>query len=173
MSEDIAGATTNTPLARDTSLSAFFKELGIANFICGDQDGFYGLDWGHIPLEELDNIVQRNSATSFSTDGYRLEHTTRQPEHTIVRIGPSTTYRTSFGEIEPPWFTAKDGATYVFLKATFRDSHFSLMTRIEQTGVAPIEDEYTVEELRRMIGSLPPKPGAWKRLLRIITSLFQ
>lgn len=170
MSEDIAGATTNAPLARDASLSAFFEDLDITNLTIFSD---FGIIW-RLRLDRLDDIVRRSSLNPNPAKEPRPEHATTEPEQSSVRFSPRVTFvNRSSDENEPPWFTAEDGTRYTFVHATFQDGRFYLKTRVEKTETAPIEGEYTVEELRRMIGSLPPKPGAWKRLLSSITSLFQ
>ncbi len=151
----------NRPLSREESLGAFFEDLGIANFIIGGGFGGYGMDWGHIKLDELDRTAKRDSFSNYLTEGPRLEHTTGGPETFSAPVAPGVTmYTTSFGEIEQPWFTAMDGTKYTFVSAKFRDDHFHIKTKVEKGEATPVEGEYTINELRGMIGSLPPKPVA-------------
>lgn len=148
----------NKLLLREESLGAFFEDLGIANFIIGGGFGGYDIDWGHIKLDELDRIAKRDSFSKYLTDGHRLEHTTEGPETFSAPVAPGVTmYTTSFGEIEQPWFTAMDGTKYTFVSAKFRDGRFHIKTKVEKGETEPIEGEYTISELRNMIGPLPPK----------------
>lgn len=162
------------PLPRDESLTAFFEDLGIANFIIGGGIGGYGMDWGHIKLEELDSIAKRDSFSKYLTDGHRLEHTTEGPETFSAQVAPGVTmYQTSFGEIEQPYFTAMDGTKYTFVSAKFRDGHFHIKTKVEKEGTPPAEGDRTINELREMIGPIPPKPTARQGLLQKVVSLFR
>lgn len=164
----------NKPLPREESLGAFFEDLGIANFIIGGGIGGYGMDWGHIKLDELDRIAKRDSFSKYLTDGHRLEHTTEGPETFSAPVAPGVTmYTTSFGEIEQPWFVAMEGAKYTFVSAKFRDDRFHIKTKVENGGAAPVEGEYTISDLRGMIGPFPPKPAARQGLLGKVASLFR
>lgn len=164
----------NKPLSREESISAFFEDLGIANFIIGGGIGGYGMDWGHIKLDELDRIAKRDSFSKYLTDGHRLEHTTEGPETFSAPVAPRVTmYTISFGEIEQPWFTARDGTKCTFVSAKFRDGRFHIKTKVEKGEAAPVEGEYTISELRDMIGPLPPKPATRQGFLGRVASLFR
>lgn len=164
----------NNPLSREESLGAFFEDLGIANFIIGGGIGGYGLDWGHIKLDELDKTAKRDSFSKYLTEGHRLEHTTEGPETFSASVAPGVTmHTTSFGEIEQPWFVVMDGTKYTFVSAKFRDGRFHIKTRVEKGESAPTEGEYTINELRNMIGPLPPKPVARQGFLSKVASLFR
>lgn len=158
----------NRPLPREESLSAFFQNLGIGNFIIGGGFGGYGMDWEHIKLDELDSTAKRDSFSKYLEDGHRLEHTTEGPETFSAEIGSGVTmYQTSFGEIERPSFVAGDGTRYVFLFAKFRDDSFYIKTLTESGDTAPVEGEYTIPQLREMIGELPKRRKSWiDKLLR-------
>ncbi len=161
------------PLPREESLGAFFEDLNIANFIIGPAIGGYGMDWGHIKLEELDAIAKRDSFSEYITDGYHLEHTTEGPETLAADIAPGVRmYQTSFGEIENPWFIGADGTRFTFLFAKYRDGHFYLKTKVER-GEAGSESEHTIAELREMIGPLPPKPAARQGFLGRVAAMFR
>lgn len=165
----------NKPLPREESLGAFFDDLGIANFIIGGGIGGYGMDWGHITLADLDKTAKRDSFSKYLTEGHHLEHTTQGPETTSASVATGVTmYTTSFGEIEQPWFVAQDGAKYKFLSAKWRDDHFYIRTLVEQPQemVPPGVMEYTIAQLRAMIGPLPQKPVIRKGFLSRLTSLF-
>ena len=163
------------PLPREESLGAFFEDLGIANFIVGGGIGGYGLDWGHIKLDELDAIAKRDSFSKYLPEGHELEHTTQGPETEVLRLDYGTTaYMTSFGQIENPQFTAVDGTNYTFLSAKFRDGHFFIKTKIRQ----PEEEEategvFSVAALRLMIGPLPVRLAPAKRWLDRILAPFR
>lgn len=155
-------------------MSAFFADLGIGSFIIGDGFGGYGMDWGHIKLEELDRIAKRDSFSKYLTEGHRLEHTTEGPGTFSAPVAPGVTmYTTSFGEIEQPWFIAMDGTKYTFVSAKFRDGRFHIKTKVEKGEAAPVEGEHAISELRGMIGPLPPKPAAQQGFLGKIASLFR
>lgn len=163
----------NSPLSREESLGAFFEDLGIANFIIGGGIGGYGMGWGHIKLDELDRIAKRDSFSKY-LDGHRLEHTTEGPETFSASVAPGVTmYTTSFGEIEQPWLTATDGTKYTFVSAKSRDGRFHIKTKVKKGDAAPVEGEYTISELRDMIGPLPPKPMARRGFLGRVASLFR
>lgn len=161
----------NKPLSRGESLGAFFEDLGIANFIISG----CGMDLGHIRLDEIDRIAKRDSFSKYLTEGHWLEHTTEEPETFSAHVAhlDVTMYTTSFGEIEQPWFTAMDGTKYTFVSAKFRNGYFHIKTKVENGEVAPIEGEYTISELRGMIGPLPPKPVAQQGFLGRVASLFR
>ncbi|MBI5787107.1 MAG: hypothetical protein HY446_00980 [Candidatus Niyogibacteria bacterium] len=164
----------NSPLPREGSLGTFFEDLGIANFIIGGGIGGYGIDWDHIKLDELDRTAKRDSFSKYLTEGHWLEHTTEGPETFSAPIAPGVTmYTTSFGEIEQPWFVGMDGTKYTFVSAKFRDNQFHIKTKVEKREVAPVEGEYTISELRDMIGPLPPKPVARQGFLGKVASLFR
>lgn len=164
----------NKPLPRKESLGAFFEDLDIANFIIGGGIGGYGMDWGHINLDELDRIAKRDSFSKYLTEGHPLEHTTKGPETFSTPVAPGVTmHTTSFGKIEQPWFVAVDGTKYTFVSAKFRDGHFRIKTKIEKGEAEPIEGEYTINELRDMIGPLPCKPAARQGFLSKVASLFR
>jgi hypothetical protein len=165
---------TKRSLPREESLSAFFEDLGIGNFIIGGGFGGYGMDWGHIKLDELDRIAKQDSFSKYLKDGHRLEHTTEGPETFADDVAPGVRmYSTSFGEIEQPWFIAADGTKYTFLSAKFRDNRFYVKIRIEKKDSAATEAEHTISELRTMIGTLPVKPVARKGLRARVASLFR
>lgn len=151
-------ALARIPVPEHESLSVFFADLKIANFIIGQGIGGYGIDWGHIELRKLDETAKEYSLGE-NPYGYVLQHTTEGPE-TIPLINSSKldVFFTSFGEIEFPYYVTLDGMTkYTFLKATFRDGSFQVETRVEEKGKDPIETEWTVLELREMIGTVSPK----------------
>lgn len=169
MSATITGAATNRPNARDTSLSAFFNDLNISLTLMG----YFGIIW-RPRNNRLDEIIRDASINPHSASERGPGHAASESKLASARFYPDVRLLDREPDMPgPPSFTAPDGVRYTFTHATFRDDdRIYLMTRIEKTGVAPIEDEYTVEELRRLIGALPPKPGAWKHLLRRIASLF-
>lgn len=169
MSTIIAGAVTDRPNARDASLGAFFNDLNISLTLTG----YFGIIW-RPRHNRLDEIIRDASTNPHSASEQGPKHRTAESERARARFYPDVKLLDREPDMPgPPSFTAPDGVRHTFKHATFRDDdRIYLMTRIEKTGVAPIEDEYTVEELRRLIGALPPKPGAWKRLLRRIASLF-
>jgi hypothetical protein len=148
----------NKPFSKEESLSAFFQDLGIDNFIIGGGIGGYGMDWGHIELEKLDRIAKKDSFSKYLPDGHRLEHTTQSPMTTKTSLGPGASmFQTSFGEIEQPHFTAKDGTTYKFISAKFHDEHFFIKVLVDKPEVVPYAGEFTIQQLRGMIGELPKK----------------
>lgn len=158
------------PLLVNESLSVFFVDLGISNFIIGGGIGAYGMDWGHIKIEELDETVKRDSlylGGKFAS----LEHTTSGPETKVIPCGPGmTAYSTSFGEIEQPHFTAKDGTEYTFLAAKFgKTKHrFYVKTKVTKPG-STVTIVTTIPRLREMIGPLPaPEPPKkwWQKLFK-------
>lgn len=171
------GEEANKPLSREESLGVFFEDLGIANFIIGGGIGGLDIDWGHIELGELDRIAKEDSCGSLSKyhpEGHWLEHTTKGPETFSVPAEPGVTmYTTSFGEIEQPWFLSLDGTKYTFMFAQFRDGHFYIKTKVETGEAAPVEDEYTISDLRGMIGPLPSKPVARRGFLSRVFSSFR
>lgn len=163
----------NKPLPTEGSLGVFFRDLGIANFIIGGGFGAYGWDWGHVELSELDRIAKSDSLSKYSPEGYRLEHTTEGPETFSAPVAPGVTvFTTSFGTIDQPWFTKIDGTKYTFLFATFREDRFFIKTKVEKEGGAITEGEYTISELRDMLGPLPPKPVVRQGFLSKVASLF-
>lgn len=163
----------NKPLPRDESLSAFFEDLGIANFIIGNGIGGYGIDWGHINLEELDGNAKRDSFSKYLTDGHRLEHTTDGPETFYAPVAPGVTmFTTEFGEIEQPWFIAMNGTKYTFLFAKFIDSQFRIKVKIDMEGLSS-ESEHTIDELRKMIGPVPPKVIPKVGFIERVASFFR
>lgn len=164
----------NKPLPPEESLGTFFAGLGIGNFIIGGGIGGYGIDWGHIEIETLDQTAKRDSFSKHRKNGHRLEHTTAGPETTSSSVASGITmHRISFGEIEQPWFQAVDGTRYTFKFAKFRDNHFHIKTDIQKSSAeAGVEGEYTISELRAMIGALPQKPGEWQNFFKRITSIF-
>jgi len=162
------------PLPREESLTAFFEDLGIDNFIVGGGIGGYGIDWGHIKREELDSIAKRDSFSKYLENGHRLEHTTERPVTTGAHLSPGVTmYNTACGEIEQPWFAAVDGTRYTFLYAKFRDDHFFLKTKVEKEGTKPTDNDYTLQQLRDMIGELPQPQKPQKSFLGRLTSIFR
>lgn len=115
----------------------------------------YGLDWDHIALDKLDEIAKRDSFSKYLEDGHKLERTTEEPK-IFASGGPSVTkFTTTFGKIEQPRFITADCTVYIFMFAKFRDGHFFLKTRIEKKETEPVEGEYTISQLRDMIGELP------------------
>jgi hypothetical protein len=165
----------NKPLPHEESLAAFFKDLDIANFIIGGGVGGYGMDWGHIKLEELDQIAKRDSFSEYLPEGYRLEHTTEGPETFSTEVAPGVTmYETSFGEIEQPYYTTVDGTKYIFVSAKWVDGHFYVRTLIDQPEmmVSPEASSFTIAQLRSMIGPIPPKPTAPRGILQKVAAFF-
>ncbi len=163
----------NRPLPREESLGAFFEDLQIGNFIIGSGIGGYGMDWGHIELSNLDKIAKQASLSKHCPDGHRLEHTTKGPYTRIVKGSGITMYTTSFGEIEQPWFVAKDGTHYTFLFAKFREGYFHVRVAITRPGNEEVlKEEHTLVELRAMIGELPPRPVMKSGLLSRFASLI-
>lgn len=169
MSTIITGTATDWPNARDASLSAFFEDLDINLTLMG----YFGIIW-HPRNNRLDEIIRDASINPHSGHEHAPVRAASESKQASAYFHPDVClYDRSSSRPEPPRFTAPNGTKYTFTRATFRDDdRIYIKARIEQTGVAPIEGEYTVEELRRMIGPLPPKPGAWTRLLRGIASLF-
>lgn len=137
----------NKPLPREESLSAFFQDLGIDNFIIGGGIGGYGLDWGHIKLEELDRIAKQDSFSKYLPSGHQLERTTCSQKDE------------NFGEIEQPHFLTKDGTTYKFISAKYHDDHFFIRALVDKPEVVLYAGEFTIQQLRGMIGELPKKKG--------------
>jgi hypothetical protein len=133
----------NKPLPHEESLSAFFQDLGIDNFIIGGGIGGYGLDWSHVEIEELDRIAKQDSFSKYLPNGHRLERTIGSPRDE------------NFGEIEQPHFTAKDGTTYKFISAKYHDDHFFIKVFVDKPEVAPYTGEFTIQQLRSMIGEIP------------------
>jgi hypothetical protein len=160
------------PVAEGESLSAFFRDLGIGNFIVGGGFGGYEIDWGHIDLNALDQTVKRDSFSEYLPNGHKLEHTTEAPETSKAGGAGITVYMTSFGDIESPWFIASDGTKYTFLFAKFKSGYFYVKTKIERNNSCEtaIEEEHTVGNLRQMIGSLPEKPKT--RFRKIVEKIF-
>lgn len=157
------------PVPKEGSLSQFFSDLGIANFIIGGGCGGYGIDWGHIGLEQLDETAKRDSFSEYMR-GHRLEHTTQGPETRVIAGGKGVTMSlTSSGEIENPGFLAANGTKYTFTRAVFEDENFHITTKVSVDGESETEEVYTVPQLREMIGPLPPKkPVAypfWRRFV--------
>jgi len=163
------------PLPREESLSAFFEDLGIANFIIGGGIGAYGWDWGHIGLSELDQVAKKDSFSKYLEEGHYLEHTTKgkEPFSTPPILSEASDRDAPFGELERPWFQATDGTRYTFLHAKYRDGHFFVKTRVEKEGAEPTEASYSLQELRDMIGELPPPLAKPSWLRRKVASLFQ
>lgn len=164
------------PLAHEESLTAFFEDLGIANFIIGGGIGGYGMDWGHIKLDELDNIVKRDSFNEYSAKEYCLEHTTEGPETLSAEISPDVTmHQTSFGKIEQPHYTADDGKEYTFLSARWESGRFYIRTLIDQSEETTPEEVtcFTIGQLRSMIGPIPQRPVARRTFMQKLASLFQ
>jgi|GEM_PF-2917416 len=163
------------PVPPEESLAQFFEGLRIGNFIIGGGFGGYGMDWGHIELKDLDQTAKRDSFSKYLTDGFTLEHTTQGPETFAADVAPGVTmYQTSFGEIENPWFLAADGARYTFLSAMFRDDQFHIKAKVENDDEPPQEGEFTIAQLREMIGpiEMPPAPSLIQRLTKGARGLF-
>jgi len=159
------------PMQPEESLGKFFLHLGIHNFIIGGGIGGYGMDWGHIKLGELDEIAKRYSLSEYLVDGFILEHTTKGPETFATNIAPGlTVHQTSFGEIERPWYRAANGKKYTFLSAKYRDNHFMIKTLITLGGKVLTEGEYSVSELRSLIGSILIT-SSFSRLKHLATSV--
>lgn len=164
------------PLSCTESLGAFFEDLGIVNFLDGPAFGAYGMDWGHIKLDELDQFAKRASFSKYLSDGFHLEHTTSGPETISTKIGQGVTmFQTSFGEIEQPYFTAVDGVRYTFLSAKWMDGYFYIRTLISQPEMMgpPQASNLTIAELRSMIGSIPSKSATWRSVLSKAAALFR
>ncbi|MGW8185548.1 MAG: hypothetical protein ACWGHO_05580 [Candidatus Moraniibacteriota bacterium] len=148
----------NKPLAPEESLSLFFQDLEIDNFIIGGGIGGYGMDWGHIKLEELDQVAKRDSFSEYLTDGHRLEHTTEAPRSAKRSLSCGiSAYTTSFGKIEQPRFTDKNGTTYKFISAKYHDEHFFIKVLVANPEIIPYTGDFTIGRLRDMIGELPKK----------------
>ncbi|MCA9362179.1 hypothetical protein KC906_02290 [Candidatus Kaiserbacteria bacterium] len=163
------------PVPPEESLAQFFKDLRIGNFIIGGGFGGYGMDWGHIELKDLDQTAKRDSFSEYLTDGFTLEHTTQGPETFADDVAPGVTmYQTSSGEIENPWFLAADETRYTFLSAKFRDERFHIKAKVESADEPPQEGEFTIAQLREMIGpiEMPPAPTLIQRLAKGARSLF-
>lgn len=158
------------PLAREHSLGVFFGELGIDNFVDGPVVGAYSIDWGHLKLEELDRAGKRASSGKYFTEGFMLEHTTQRPltRRTLVDSGIAV-YSTTFGELEQPYYIATDGTRYTFISAKFRDFRFFLKTKVEKKGGDSTEGEFTLLQLRKMIG---PVPLPTHQVLQVLTGFF-
>ena len=158
------------PVPLEESLAQFFEDLRIGNFITSPAVGGYGIDWGHIELKDLDQTAKRDSA--YLDNGFILEHTTQGPETFATDIAPGVTmHQTSFGEIENPWFLANDGTKYTFFSAKFRNEHFYIKVKMEKDNETPREEEFTVTQLREMIG-LIETPNPIQRFVCILKKLF-
>lgn len=163
------------PVPPEESLSKFFEDLGIGNFIVSGDFGGFGMDCGHIKLSEIDEIVKRDSLSGYLTKGFMLDHKTQGSETFAAGVTPSTTMnQTSYGEIEKPWYLAANGTKYTFLSAQFRNERFYIKTRIETDEEPPTESEFAVSNLREMIGStqMSQPPTLIQRLVSRVRSLF-
>lgn len=146
----------NRPLPTEGSLGVFFGELGIDNFIDGPAIGGYGWDWGHMERDKLDAATKRASFSKYS-DCFKLEHTTQGPYTKRAPVAPGVTaYSTTFGELEQPYLVAMDGTKYTFLSARFEGELMHVKTKIEKKEGDPTEGDYTLAQLREMIGPVPP-----------------
>lgn len=157
----------------EESLGAFFRALGIGNFIISPAIGGYGMDWGHHELDELDQIAKRDSMSKYLPDGHFLEHTTQGPDTAAVRLAPGiTSYSTSFGEIERPWYVDETGTKYTFLSAKWADGHFYVRVLIEHPAEQgpPEAATFTVPQLRALI-KIPPSSW-WTGVMQKARSIF-
>jgi hypothetical protein len=138
----------NEPVPKKHSLSVFFEELGICNFVIGGGFGAYGLDWGHIEIIELDRIVKQDS--QYASCHY-LE---------ITEKGPDTHRRCyRFGKLKQPTYVANDGTVYIFERAQWRGDCFKVFTRINEEHkrtskkriVSQYVGEFSVVQLRQLL----------------------
>lgn len=134
------GRETKKPLPPEEGLSNFFKALHLDNFIIGGGIDGYGLDWGHISLKELDDIVKQDSFGSRS--GFYLERTEFGPGHEGL----------SFGKVLKATVQYSNGR-YTFISAVYRNGHFYVKTEISKNGRIIRKGRFTVPELRQMLKS--------------------
>lgn len=157
------------PLPAEQSLAALFQQLGIQNMIIGGGFGAYGMDWGHIELDKLEESIRRNS--HYSDRGEPLQRTTQAPRTWRTDVTPGMSmYQTETGEIENPSVKTSDGTTYTFTSAKFADGSFAITTRVQPKDGEPQEAEYTVPQLREMLAEKlqPQKQTLGQRILRTI-----
>ena len=152
----------NIPVSPEQSLSIFFKELQIKNFTIGGGIGAYGLDWGHIKIEELDRIAKQDS--QYCKNGHYLEITQNGPDNRnfgVVR---------NFGSLQHPKYVSSCGTKYVFERARWSGDCFKVFTRIDETSKIggrkhPVNEyvgEFTISQLRNMIKI--PKKHWWQKI---------
>jgi len=125
------------PLPPEESLGILFRELGIGRLFYSSVD-MDSETW--IEPDELDQW-----AKEICVWGIRASY-------------PLKGMKEGGKELEHPWYAASDGTKYVFVSASYRDGCFYVETAVEGKAVAPVEGEYTIAELRDLIGPLPPKP---------------
>ncbi|PIR75473.1 MAG: hypothetical protein CO030_02970 [Candidatus Magasanikbacteria bacterium CG_4_9_14_0_2_um_filter_42_11] len=127
-------------IPREFSLEAFLKDLDLLKYmIIGEGKGAYGRDWGHTDQGELDS-----EAIIFgcSDRGYALKRTTHGPDHDGW----------DFGDIASPSFTTKDGTLYTFACAKYVNKTCHLETNIVNHDSTTSKGNYTLAELRKMLG---------------------
>jgi len=135
------------PVEESKSLAAFFRDLGITNLVIGDPAGRYGSDWGHVRSEDIDRAVRVNSIFAHSIPIMRTTIDPRTVDYNLAPVDPAI-----FGAMELPSYTATDWSTYTFTAVAFRNDEFVLSTEIFSAGSDEVAHDFTVTELRQMIG---------------------
>lgn len=130
------------PIEKERSVAVLFRDLGIDNLITGGGFGAYGIDWGHITPEQLEKDLRRFGY--YSDHGEHLLRTTKSPR----------TAGRDLGEIENPSVTAPNNMRYTFTEARFVEGNFSIQVRVQKPGGEQEEAEYTVQQLREVLGNV-------------------
>lgn len=157
------------PLPAEQSLAALFQQLGIKNMIIGGGFGAYGMNWGHIELDKLEESIRRDS--HYSDRDEPLQRTTQAPRTRRTDVAPGISmYQTETGEIENPSVMTSDGTTYTFTSAKFADGSFAIITRVQPKDGEAQEAEYTIPQLREILAESlqPQKQTLGQRILRTI-----
>lgn len=162
------------PVPSEQSLAALFQQLGVDNMIIGGGFGAYGMDWGHIELDKLEESIRRHS--HYSDRGESLQRTTQNPRtrRTDLTLGMSM-YQTETGQIESPSVRTKDGIQFTFTEAKFQDGTFMISTKVESQEGEPVAAEYTVTQLREILAELlqPQQPSLRQRFTRTFRRINQ
>lgn len=154
-------ALVHAAMPQEESLSALFADLGIDNMIDGAPFGGYGLDWGHIKLNELDTYVKRFTTGRYGKGHYFELRRTNPYTNTAQLDGKIPQYQTYFGVVEEPWFLARDGTKFTFRRARYHNGSIAVEVNSRHPNGDLCHKELSVPEIRKVLGPLPKYKKRW------------
>ncbi|MDO8572075.1 MAG: hypothetical protein Q7R79_05340 [bacterium] len=145
-------------VSSEESLGEFFRWLGIRDFVVDIRERMYGTHNRKITLigyRELDVLTAEEGYES-----YRYNRGKRSFK-LLIRVR-----KNGREDSEHPSFRAPDTTLYTFKSARFKKDAYWIKTEKGKNSGEMTENEYTVKELRAMIGELPIRKKTTKERIR-------